>query len=83
MKETRQQKRKEIEAKIEALEKSLTYLKKQLQEEIEAEQHESIEHLEEYFQEVSGKFNCFINLWAIAKQELNEILHTKKKTTLD
>ncbi len=80
MKETRQQKRRDIETKIEALEESLAYLKKQLQEEIEAEQHESIEHLEEYFQEVSGKFNRFSNLWAIAKQELNEILHAKKDT---
>ncbi len=81
MKETRQLKRRDIETKIEALEKSLAYLKKQLQEEIEAEQHESIEHLEEYFQEVSGKFNRFSNLWAIAKQELNEILHAKRDTT--
>ncbi len=79
MKETRQQKRIELETKIRELEKSLASLKKQLQEEIEAEQHESIEHLEEYFQEVSGKFTRFSNVWAIAKQELNELLHAKKK----
>ncbi len=78
MKETRQQRRRELEEKIDALEKSLAYLKKQLQEEIEAEQHATIEHLEEYFQEVSGKFTRFSNLWAVAKHELDSLLHTKK-----
>ncbi len=80
MKETRQQKRIDLETKIKELEKSLASLKKQLQEEIEAEQHESIEHLEEYFQEVSGKFTRFSNLWIVAKQELDELLNAKKKT---
>ncbi len=80
MKETRQQKRIDLETKIRELEKSLASLKKQLQEEIEAEQHESIDHLEEYFQEVSGKFTRFSNLWIVAKQELDELLNAKKKT---
>lgn len=81
MKETFWQRRKELEAKIEALEESLTQLKQQLQKEREAEQHASIDHLEEYFQEVSGGFSTFSRLWTLARQEFHDFFQGKGESS--
>lgn len=48
--------REELERKISDLEKTLHDLKRQVLEQSEAEQHEAIDHLEEYLEQADHKY---------------------------
>jgi len=60
----------ELERKISDLETTLHDLKRQVQEEVEAGQHDAIDHLEEYLEQADNKY---ANLRMFLVTVLNEI----------
>lgn len=65
--------KKELEGKITDLEESLSKLKEQLNKEQQEEQHEAINHLEEYLEEVAHRYANLKDFWSIIGQELKEL----------
>lgn len=65
-------KREELEQKIEAMEASLTELKRQLNQAVEEEQHESIDHLDEHLQDLDHKWENIRDFWPIVVKEFRE-----------
>lgn len=63
-------KKEELERQISDLEQTLHDLKRQFHAEIEAEQHDAIEHLEDYLQQADHKY---ANLRELLVTVLNEI----------
>lgn len=64
----------ELEHKIEALEVRLTELKRRLKEVESAEQHDAINHLDEYLQEVDHEYDGIRIFWPEVVKELRELL---------
>jgi len=61
-----------LEQKIEAMEASLTELKRQLNQAVEEEQHESIDHLDEHLQDLDHKWENIRDFWPIVVKEFRE-----------
>ncbi|WP_447968674.1 hypothetical protein [Nitrospira sp. M1] len=70
-----------LEQKVDELEDTLLQLKQQLKKEREAEQHEAIDHLEEYLEQVNNKYANLQGFWKVLRKEIAELLpiHSGKK----
>ncbi len=68
-----------LEQKVAELEETLTQLKRQLQREIEAEQHEAIDELENYLDMVNNRFANLQGFWQLLREEVSELLKSKNK----
>ncbi len=62
--------KKELESKITDLEDSLTNLKQQLNKEKEEEQHEAIDNLDDYLEEIDHKYTNLKDFWSILGKEI-------------
>ena len=60
----------ELEMKISDLEESLLALKLQLEHQEEQVQHEAIDELEYYFNEINHKYEDFRGFWSILAEEI-------------
>ena len=65
-------KRQELEHKIEEMEAALATLKQQLNQAVEEEQHESIDHLDEHLQDMDHKWENIRDFWPIVVNEFRE-----------
>ncbi|GJL50208.1 hypothetical protein [Candidatus Nitrospira salsa] len=63
-----------LEQKVEELEETLLQLKQQLKKEREAEQHEAIEQLEVYLDQVNNKYSNLQGFWQLLRKEISELL---------
>lgn len=70
-------KREELERKISDLEATLHDLKRQVQEQIEADQHNAIDHLEDYLEEVDHKYANLREFLVTVFDEIRGLLHGK------
>ena len=66
-----------LEQKIDELEETLAKLKQELKREMEAEQHEAIDHLEMYLERVNHKFANLHDFWQILREEISALLRRK------
>jgi hypothetical protein len=66
-----------IEQKIDELEDTLAKLKQELKREMEAEQHEAIDHLEIYLERVNHKFANLQDFWQLLREEISVLLRGK------
>jgi len=71
-------KRQELERKIEEMEAALASMKQQLNQAVEEEQHESIDHLDEHLQEMEHKWENIREFWPIVVKEFRERFVAKK-----
>ena len=71
------ERKKELEGKITDLEESLSNLKEKLNKEQEEEQHEAIDHLDEYLKEIDHRYSNLRDFWAILGDELKELFSGK------
>ncbi|MCH6256246.1 hypothetical protein MLD52_06780 [Puniceicoccaceae bacterium K14] len=62
----------ELETKIAELRKSLNELEGNLEKAREGEQHEAINHLEDYINEVDTKFSSFQIFWKTLLEDLRK-----------
>jgi chromosome segregation ATPase len=62
----------ELEKKISELEESLSELKRQLHQQEEKEQHEAIDNLELYLEQIDNKYENLRNFWPIVVDELRD-----------
>ena len=69
----------ELERKITDLEKSLSNLRKKLNEEQIEEQHEAIDNLEVYLDEVDHKYSNLRDFWSILGNEIKEFFSKRSK----
>ncbi len=65
-------KRRELEQKIEEMEAAITELKRQLNQAVEEEQHDSIDHLDEHLQEMDHKWENIREFWPFVVSEFRE-----------
>lgn len=63
----------EKQEKIRELREAIAQLERELEKDIEREQHEAIEHLEDYFKMVDSKFDNLKLLWEALKAELKQM----------
>ena len=73
-----QEKKQKRAQKIADLERSLAKTKQKLMQEIATEQHEAIDHLEGYLDEVDHRFSNLREYWTLIKHEIREILGHNK-----
>ncbi len=71
--------KKELESKIVDLEKSLSKLKKKLNEEQIEEQHEAIDNLDVYLDEIDHKYSNLRDFWSIIRTEIKEFFTKRSK----
>ena len=69
----------ELKAKITDLEESLSKLKKKLNEEQIEEQHEAIDNLNIYLDEIDHKYSNLRDFWSILGAEIKEIFSKQSK----
>jgi len=65
----------ELERKICELEESLSELKLQLRQQEENQQHEAIDHLESYLEQIDSKYENMRNFWPIVVDELRSLFN--------
>jgi len=70
-------KKEELERKISDLEATLHDLKRQVQEQIETEQHDAIEHLEDYLEQIDHKYANLREFLVTVFNEIRDLLHGK------
>jgi len=68
--------RQELEQRITQLERSLEQLKAQLKKETEADQHQAIDQLENYFNEVDDRFAHLSDFWGSMLEEFHSIFNS-------
>lgn len=68
-----------LEQKIDELEDTLAKLKQELKREMEAEQHEAIDHLEIYLERVNHKFANLQDFWRVLREEISALLQRKSE----
>lgn len=68
----------ELERKIEVLETRLAELKSRLKDIETAEQHEAIDHLDEYLQEIDQEYDGIRSFWPLVVRELQDWLKSPK-----
>ena len=68
------EKKEELAHKISDLEKSLSDLKEQLGKEQIQEQHEAIDHLDDYLKEIDHKYSKLKIFWSILAKEIRGLL---------
>lgn len=66
----------ELERQITDLEMTLHDLKRQVQEEIEVEQHDAINHLEEYLEQADHKYANLRELVVTVLNEIRDLFHS-------
>lgn len=66
--------REELQAKIEDIENTLRNLREQLRTEEENDQHQMIDHLEDYFGEIDNKYANFREFLNVLRAELRELV---------
>ncbi|MEM7009163.1 MAG: hypothetical protein AAF462_08525 [Thermodesulfobacteriota bacterium] len=67
------ERKKELEAKITDLERSLANLRTKLNEEQLEEQHQAIDNLDVYLDEIDHKYSHLKDFWTILTRELKEL----------
>ena len=72
-------KKKALETKITDLEESLSKLKDKLYDEQIEEQHEAIDHLDEYLEEIDSRYSNLKDFWAILGKEIKELFSVQKE----
>lgn len=70
---------KELEAKITDLEESLSNLKKKLNKEQIEEQHEAIDNLDVYLDEIDHKYSNLKDFWSILGSEIKDIFSKRSE----
>ena len=65
----------ELEHKISDLQETLQDLKRQLNEQIETEQHEAIDHLEDYLEQADHKYANLREFVVTLLNEIRDLLH--------
>ena len=71
--------KKELESKIIDLEKSLSKLKKKLNEEQIEEQHEAIDNLDVYLDEIEHKYSNLRDFWTVIRTEIKDFFSKRSK----
>lgn len=74
-----QAKTRKLETKISELEEKITAEKKQLFKVIAIEQHEAIDHLETYLEEVDHKYANLRGFWKTIKKEFRDMIRNNRK----
>jgi hypothetical protein len=72
-------KSKKLESKISALEEQILLEKNELLKAIAIEQHDAIEHLETYLEEIDHRYANLSGFWKVIKQEFRDVIRKNKK----
>lgn len=72
-------KREELTRRVEELESSLAELKRGIEELEEKDQHEAIDHLDEYLEDIDHKYENVKRFLPVLVDDLRALLHLKKK----
>ena len=63
----------QLRKKISDIEESLSTLKEQLKKQEEKAQHDAIDNLESYLEQVDNKCENFSTLWTMVREEIQEL----------
>ncbi|AFJ02986.1 hypothetical protein Q7C_1845 [Methylophaga frappieri] len=63
----------DLEAKVAELEEALAQVKAQLRDEREKDEHEEIDRLDEYLDQIDNKYANLKDFWSIVREELAEL----------
>ncbi|MGQ7843812.1 hypothetical protein ACUNV4_05010 [Granulosicoccus sp. 3-233] len=66
--------KRELQVKIEEMETTLRGLRERLRQEEENEQHEAIEHLEQYLGDIDSKYTNLHEFWQVIRSEISSLL---------
>ena len=75
----RSERKKELKNKIAELEQSLINLKDKLNQQDETAQHQAIDNLDEYLDEIEHKYSNLRDFWSVLGEELKEMFSAAPK----